>query len=336
LVLQADFRQIIGAPAFFPTVWGWIKRWFDPVTVSKIYILGKHEVKSTLSSFIHPDDFPQKYGGNLDWDFGMLPHMDEETLRAVQQDGRSGWVDGPCLWLDHKRFAVGSVDGKPRRPDSEIAALKPVVYAADKTDEPVHPNAAASPTPGKPVVAGEKHAIDSTEPEKPSALANGAIPTPSHTSGPVHPAHPPVPYQDTQAAAETDTGTNEADPQLTHAESAEQANHTDAVALIDPPHEEEAQQIIPITDSGYTTGAQMNMHESFIHDMTIEMMQEESISIIPSHANGSAHHDELLVASDQAKGLALETEKLKINGQVKRPMERFVTAVEEVAVNSPA
>jgi hypothetical protein len=336
LVLQADFRQIIGAPAFFPTVWGWIKRWFDPVTVSKIFILGKQEVKSTLSSFIHPDDFPKRYGGNLDWDFGTPPHMDEESLRAVQKDGRSGWVDGPCLWLDHKRFAVGSVDGKTRRPDSEIAALKPVVYAADKTDEPVHPNAAASPTPGKPVVAGEKHAIDSTEPEKPSALANGAIPTPSHTSGPVHPAHPPVPYQDTQAAAETDTGTNEADPQLTHAESAEQANHTDAVALIDPPHEEEAQQIIPITDSGYTTGAQMNMHESFIHDMTIEMMQEESISIIPSRVNGSAHHDELLVASDQAKGLTLETEKLKINGQVKRPMERFVTAVEEVAVNSPA
>ena len=253
--------------------------------------------------------------------------MDEESLRAVQKDGRSGWVDGPCLWLDHKRFAVGSVDGNPRRPDSEIAALKPVVYAADKTDEPVHPNAAASPTRGKPVVAGEKHAIDSTEPEKLSAPANGAIPTPSH---------PPVPHQNIQAAAETDTETNEADPQLTHAESAEQANHTDAVALIDPPHEEEAQQTIPITDSGHTTGAQMNMHESLIHDMTIKMMQEESISIILSHANGSAHHDELLVASDPAKGLTLETEKLKINGQMKPAMERFIAAMEEVAVNGPA
>ena len=74
----------------------------------------------------------------------------------------------------------------------------------------------------------------------------------------------------------------------------------------------------------------MNMHESLIHDMTIKMMQEESISIVPSYANGSAHHDELLVASDPAKGLALETEKLKLNGQMKPPMERFVTAVEGV------
>jgi hypothetical protein len=260
----------------------------------------------------------------------MLPHMDEESLRAVQEDGRSGWVDGPCLWLDHKRFAVGSVDGKARRPESEIAALKPVVYAADKTDEPVHPNAAASPKLGKPVVASEKHTIDSTESEKLSTPANGAIPTPSNTSESVHPEHPSIPYQNTQAAAEIDTQADEADPELIHAESAEQANQTDGVALIDPPHEEEPQQTIPITGSRYTTGAQMNMHESPIHDITTEMTPEESISIIPNHANGSAHHDELVVVSDPAKGLALETEKLEINGQVKQPMERFITAVEEV------
>jgi hypothetical protein len=66
------------------------------------------------------------------------------------------------------------------------------------------------------------------------------------------------------------------------------------------------------------------------------MMQEESISIIPSHANGSAYHDELLVASDPAKGLTLETEKLELNGQVNPPMERFVMAVEGVTVNGPA
>ena len=27
---------IIGAPSFFPTVWGWVKRWFDPITVVSI------------------------------------------------------------------------------------------------------------------------------------------------------------------------------------------------------------------------------------------------------------------------------------------------------------
>jgi hypothetical protein len=306
--------------------------------VSKIFILGKHEVKSTLSTFIHPDDFPKKYGGNLDWDFGMLPHLDEESLSAIQKDGRSGWVDGPCLWRDGKRLVVGRADGIPRRPDSETAAINPVVYAADKTDEPVHPDAAASPKPEKLVVASEeKHAIDSTEPEKLSAPVNGAIPTPNETSGSVRPEQPPVPHQNTPALAGTDTRANEADPEVMHAELAEQAHQTDDVALIDPPHEEQAQQTTPIAISGHTTtGAQMNMHESLVHDMTIKMMQEESISIIPSHANGTALHDELLVASDPTKGLALETEKLEINGQVKPPMERFVTAVEEVTINGSA
>jgi hypothetical protein len=74
----------------------------------------------------------------------------------------------------------------------------------------------------------------------------------------------------------------------------------------------------------------MNMHEFLIHDVTIKKMQDESISIMPSNANGSAHRDELLVASDPTKGLVLETEKLNINGDMKPPMERFVTAVDEI------
>lgn len=130
--------QIIGAPAFFPTVWGWIKRWFDPVTVSKIFILGKHEVKSTLSNFIDPKDFPKKYGGELDWNWGEVPHLDDETRTALERDGNKGWVKGPALWLDNQRLLVGSQKGKLRRPDSDVEAKLPVVYAADYTEVPVH------------------------------------------------------------------------------------------------------------------------------------------------------------------------------------------------------
>lgn len=24
---------VVGAPSFFPTIWEWAKRWFDPITV---------------------------------------------------------------------------------------------------------------------------------------------------------------------------------------------------------------------------------------------------------------------------------------------------------------
>lgn len=30
---------IIGAPSFFPTVWSWIKKWFDPITVVSLGFL---------------------------------------------------------------------------------------------------------------------------------------------------------------------------------------------------------------------------------------------------------------------------------------------------------
>eukprot|EP01099_Mayorella_cantabrigiensis_P006075 TRINITY_DN5022_c0_g1_i1.p1 TRINITY_DN5022_c0_g1~~TRINITY_DN5022_c0_g1_i1.p1 ORF type:complete len:517 (-),score=63.76 TRINITY_DN5022_c0_g1_i1:3-1553(-) len=135
---------IIGAPSFFPTVWGWVKRWFDPVTVSKIFILGKHEVKPTLSKFMDPKDFPKKYGGELDWSWGSLPDLDAETLAALEKDGNKGWVRGPCLWLDGERLVVGSENGKLRRPDSEVEKHLPIVYAADYTEVPVHPDRKAS------------------------------------------------------------------------------------------------------------------------------------------------------------------------------------------------
>lgn len=91
-----------------------------------------------------PKDFPKHYGGNLDWEWGQLPHIDQETREALETDGKPGWVRGPALWLEHKRVVVGSEHGKPRKSDKEIEEMKPVVYAADWTAEPVHPERRAS------------------------------------------------------------------------------------------------------------------------------------------------------------------------------------------------
>ena len=82
--------------------------------MSKIFILGHHEVTSTLNKFIAREDIPKQYGGTLDWEWGQEPHMDAETQAAVEAGGVEGWVKGPCLWLDGQRVAVGSVNGRPR------------------------------------------------------------------------------------------------------------------------------------------------------------------------------------------------------------------------------
>lgn len=87
-----------------------------------------------------PKDIPSQYGGQLKFQWGDLPHLDDEAQAAIEKDGKAGWIQGPCLWLDHKRIVVGSEKGKPRRSVPDVEKMKPVVYAADDTEEPVHPN----------------------------------------------------------------------------------------------------------------------------------------------------------------------------------------------------
>jgi hypothetical protein len=111
---------IIGAPPFFSTVWGWIKRWFDPITVSKIFILGPHEVKPTLESFIDVRNIPKKYGGQLDYAFGDAAVTDPSWDGVVAwEPGYSSFPKGPLLWEDAEDgtsivcVELGSKDGKP-------------------------------------------------------------------------------------------------------------------------------------------------------------------------------------------------------------------------------
>ncbi|KAI2641226.1 CRAL-TRIO domain-containing protein [Xylaria nigripes] len=113
---------IIGAPYFFSTVWGWIKRWFDPVTVSKIFILSDQDVLPVLTTFMDIENIPKNYGGKLDWSFFDEPTYDDEIRRIAKwEDGFTTFPRGPCYWRsteDGTRLeciAVGSKDGKDRR-----------------------------------------------------------------------------------------------------------------------------------------------------------------------------------------------------------------------------
>ncbi|KAL1874933.1 hypothetical protein VTK73DRAFT_10359 [Phialemonium thermophilum] len=112
---------ILGAPMFFSTVWGWIKRWFDPITVSKIFVLSAHEVRPTLEKFIDPKNIPKKYGGQLDFNWGEMPNLDpviRET--ATWENGHTEFPKGPVYWRpidDGERLeciAVGTSGQKQR------------------------------------------------------------------------------------------------------------------------------------------------------------------------------------------------------------------------------
>lgn len=117
---------IVNAPSFFPTVWGWIKKWFDPVTTAKITILPgsltPKELREKLEAYIAPENLPKKYGGDLEWDYGDVPAVDPEIKEIIGENFfADGGLEGPVRWVVEgkgmvgRAVKVGSVNGKDRK-----------------------------------------------------------------------------------------------------------------------------------------------------------------------------------------------------------------------------
>lgn len=114
---------IVNAPPFFGTVWGWIKKWFDPVTTAKITVLpgnlSKDELRQKLEAYIAPENLPKQYGGELEWEYGNYPLVDPEIGGLIGEDTLAD--GGPVRWVVDQRGAagkavkVGRVAGQNRR-----------------------------------------------------------------------------------------------------------------------------------------------------------------------------------------------------------------------------
>ncbi|OLN97444.1 SEC14 cytosolic factor 1 [Colletotrichum chlorophyti] len=153
---------IIGAPVFFSTVWGWIKRWFDPITVSKIFILSPHEVRPTLEQFIDLRNIPKQYGGELDFSFGSSATVDPAWDGVVKwENGHSSFKARPAVWRETEDgtrlecYGLGSVDGKE---------LNELICSVPKTWPP---KPAAEPTPAATPRTKEGSVTESTQTEPP-------------------------------------------------------------------------------------------------------------------------------------------------------------------------
>ncbi|KAE8372854.1 CRAL-TRIO domain-containing protein [Aspergillus bertholletiae] len=139
---------IIGAPSFFPTVWGWIKRWFDPVTTSKIFILSSAEVLPTLTSFMDPTTIPKQYGGQLDWQWGDMPNLDDEARKLVSEletppaegETKPSFIKGPVLFKGDHVEVLGKVNGESRKrsvpvPVPQVAGSTAAVSEQETSDD---------------------------------------------------------------------------------------------------------------------------------------------------------------------------------------------------------
>ncbi|KAH9924605.1 CRAL/TRIO domain-containing protein [Epithele typhae] len=107
---------VVNTPSFFPTVWGWIKPWFDEGTRRKVHVLGK-DPGVALRTLIDPRDLPKPYGGDLEWKYEDEPALDDATKDTIGEMPR-----GPAVYED----------GKVVRPTTPAAAPS---AEPDKADE---------------------------------------------------------------------------------------------------------------------------------------------------------------------------------------------------------
>ncbi|GKT45181.1 secondary metabolism regulator LAE1 [Colletotrichum spaethianum] len=154
---------IIGAPVFFSTVWGWVKRWFDPITVSKIFILSPHEVRPTLEQFIEPRNIPKQYGGELEFNFGDQPTVDPAWEGVVQwENGHSSFKSRPAVWRETEDgtrvecIGIGSVNGVEQ---------KELICSVPKTWPPKPSAPTAEPTPAATPATKEGSVTEGTQTE---------------------------------------------------------------------------------------------------------------------------------------------------------------------------
>ncbi|KAF8636036.1 hypothetical protein AX15_000193 [Amanita polypyramis BW_CC] len=85
---------VVNSPSFFPTVWGWIKVWFDEKTRNKIFVLGK-DPGPKLQEIIHPKDLPKVYGGELDWHYEDEPDLDQDAQQVLKEMPK-----GPVIFIE--------------------------------------------------------------------------------------------------------------------------------------------------------------------------------------------------------------------------------------------
>lgn len=85
---------VVNSPAFFPTVWGWVKGWFDEGTQKKVHVLGK-DPGPRLRELVNVQDLPKVYGGELQWVFEDEPSLGEDARAVIK-----AMPTGPVVFVD--------------------------------------------------------------------------------------------------------------------------------------------------------------------------------------------------------------------------------------------
>lgn len=107
---------LINSPWGFSTVWSIIKRWLDPVTVSKIAILGSNYQESLLKQ-IPAENLPSQFGGKCRCPGGCElsdegPWQDPQWLGPQEQKSAAAAETTECVGK-HEEASTSSGSTEP-------------------------------------------------------------------------------------------------------------------------------------------------------------------------------------------------------------------------------
>ena len=228
--------KVIGAPSFFPIVWGWIKKWFDPITTSKIFLLSQSDVLPTLSTFIDIEDIPKKYGGKLDYEFGNLPNLDPKIRQYLSieptANAESLFVASPIRWVNEDEsgldgemtaLSVGTANGKQHK--ERVAVLHSLAtrvathssnFQSQRTETTTLPS---RPATANSQVAPPSGSVPNGHPAPPAAAAATAF------ISQVPPSTQPVVSNGHAASSQSQPASLQPAPALTLEKAPPQDNH---------------------------------------------------------------------------------------------------------------
>ncbi|KAN0118395.1 CRAL-TRIO domain containing protein [Russula decolorans] len=109
---------VVNAPTFFPTVWSWIKAWFDEGTRNKVHVLGANPGPALLE-LMDTDSLPQVYGGALPFTFEDEPILDDPARNLL---GSNKIPPGPIIFVDGKVVRPEDVTISPNSQNGAIDA----------------------------------------------------------------------------------------------------------------------------------------------------------------------------------------------------------------------
>lgn len=101
-----------------------------------------------------PASIPKQYGGELEWQWGDMPNLDEpasELLKGaqVQEGDKKNLLKGPMLFKGDQIEVLGTENGKDRRNTIPVPTLqqKPISEATEIADKPTESASDAESTP---------------------------------------------------------------------------------------------------------------------------------------------------------------------------------------------